>query len=168
MANSFKIISNLAGCFFLNNIVNMNENKGLTRFLEAQNHLYLKALEEVRNGKKESHWMWFVFPQIKGLGSSEMAKFYGIADLQEAEAYTDHPVLGKHLIEISEALLEIEGKTATEIFGMPDDMKLRSCMTLFSNVPGADKVFKKVLDKYFGGSHDDYTEDLLEKTITQQ
>lgn len=127
----------------------MNDN--LIRFLEAQNHIYLKALAEVRNGQKESHWMWFVFPQIKGLGFNETAKFYGIVDLDEAEAYLAHPVLGKHLIEISEALLKIEDKTATEIFGTPDDMKLRSCMTLFSKVPGTDEVFEKVLNKYFGG-----------------
>lgn len=142
----------------------MKENKELVRFLDAQNQMYLKALMEVRNGKKESHWMWFVFPQIRGLGLSETAKFYGIADLEEAEAYLAHPVLGKHLIEISEALLKIEDKTATEIFGTPDDMKLRSCMTLFSKVPGTDEVFGKVLDKYFGGSQDDYTEELLEKS----
>ena len=146
----------------------MKENKGLTRFLDAQNQLYLKALAEVRDGQKESHWMWFVFPQIKGLGFSETAKFYGIADLEEAEAYLAHPVLGKHLIEISEALLKIEDKTATEIFGTPDDMKLRSCMTLFSKVPGTDEIFEKVLNKYFGGSQDGYTEELLQKTITQQ
>lgn len=146
----------------------MKENKELVKFLDAQNQMYLKALAEVRNGKKESHWMWFVFPQIKGLGFSETAKFYGIADLEEAEAYLAHPVLGKHLIEISEALLKIEDKTATEIFGTPDDMKLRSCMTLFSKVPETDKIFEKILDKYFGGSQDDYTEELLQKIITQQ
>ncbi len=141
----------------------MKENKEFVRFLDAQNQMYLKALAEVRNGRKESHWMWFVFPQIKGLGFSETAKFYGIADLDEAEAYLAHPVLGKHLIEISEALFEIEGKTATEIFGMPNDMKLRSCMTLFSKVLGTDEIFEKVLDKYFRGSHDDYTQEILEK-----
>ncbi len=146
----------------------MKENKELVKFLDAQNQMYLKALAEVRNGQKESHWMWFVFPQIKGLGFSETAKFYGIADLDEAEAYLAHPVLGKHLIEISEALLNVNGKTATEIFGTPDDMKLRSSMTLFSKVPWTDEVFEKVLNKYFGGSQDDYTEELLQKTITQQ
>ncbi len=143
----------------------MNGNKGLTRFLDAQNQMYLKALAEVHNGKKESHWMWFVFPQIKGLGFSETAKFYGIADLDEAEAYLAHPVLGKHLIEISEALLQIEDKTATEIFGIPDDMKLRSSMTLFSKVENADPIFKKILDKYFMSIQDEYTEELLEKSV---
>ena len=141
----------------------MTENKGLTRFLKAQNQLYLKALEEVRNGKKESHWMWFVFPQIKGLGFSETAKFYGIAGLEEAEAYLAHPVLGKHLVEISNAVLDIDGKTATEIFGTPDDMKLRSCMTLFARVSGTDAIFSRILDKYFMGSPDDYTIELLEQ-----
>ena len=141
----------------------MNENIALTRFLDAQNQTYLKALAELRNGKKESHWMWFVFPQIKGLGFSETAKFYGIADLEEAEAYLAHPLLGKHLIEISEALLKIEGKTATEIFSTPDDMKLRSSMTLFSKVANANPVFGKVLAKYFRGIQDDFTQEILEK-----
>lgn len=141
----------------------MNENKGLTRFLDAQNQMYLKALAEVRNGQKESHWMWFVFPQIKGLEFNETAKFYGIADLEEAEAYLAHPVLGKHLIEISEALLNVDGKTATEIFGTPDDMKLRSSMTLFSKVHNASPVFIEVLQKYFHGMQDTYTEELLEQ-----
>lgn len=144
----------------------MNSNTGLTRFLEAQNQMYLKALAEIRNGLKESHWMWFVFPQVKGLGFSETAKFYGITDLEEAKAYLEHPVLGKHLIEISEAVLKIEGKTATEIFGTPDDMKLRSSMTLFSKVENANPVFEKVLDKYFLGSPNDYTEELLHKRTT--
>jgi uncharacterized protein (DUF1810 family) len=140
----------------------MTENKELVRFLEAQNQLYLKALTEVKNGKKESHWMWFVFPQIKGLGFSETAKFYGIADLEEAEAYLAHPVLGKHLIEISEAILTIKDKTATEILGTPDDMKLRSSMTLFSKVPNSNLVFEKVLKKYFSGLKDEYTQEILE------
>jgi len=142
----------------------MESKYDLKRFLDAQNQLYLKALAEVRNGQKQSHWMWFVFPQIKGLGLSETAKFYGIADLDEAEAYLAHPVLGKHLIQISEALLQVENKkTATEIFGTPDDMKLRSSMTLFSKVENANPVFGRVLDKYFMGIQDDYTERLLEK-----
>jgi uncharacterized protein (DUF1810 family) len=139
----------------------MNGNKGLTRFLEAQNQMYLKALAEIQNGKKQSHWMWFVFPQIKGLGFSETAKFYGIADMEEATAYLAHPVLGKHLVEISQALMQIENLTATEIFGTPDDMKLRSSMTLFSKVENADPVFSKVLEKYFEGMQDTYTEELL-------
>ena len=136
----------------------------LQRFVDAQEGVFDIALSEIRAGRKRTHWMWFVFPQIKGLGLSETAKFYGIADLDEAEAYLAHPVLGKHLIQISEALLQVENKkTATEIFGTPDDMKLRSSMTLFSKVENANPVFGKVLDKYFMGIQDDYTERLLEK-----
>jgi len=141
----------------------MKENKDLVRFLEAQNQMYLKALAEVKNGKKESHWMWFIFPQIKGVGFSDVAKFYGITDLEEAAAYLAHPVLGKHLIEISEALLQIPDKSATEIFGAPDDVKLRSSMTLFSKVKDTHPVFTEVLQKYFQGIEDDYTIELLEE-----
>jgi len=135
----------------------------LSRFLDAQNQLYLKALSEIRNGSKESHWMWFIFPQLKGLGASETAKFYAIQDLGEATAYLSHPVLGKHLIEIAQALLDIEGKTANEIFGSPDDMKLRSSMTLFANVPNAHAVFERVIDKYFNGLQDERSLQLLLK-----
>lgn len=131
--------------------------KGLARFLEAQNHAYLKALEEIRSGKKTSHWMWYVFPQLKGLGKSDMAQFYGIENLQEAEDYLAHPVLGKHLVAISEALLNIEGRTATEIFGTPDDLKLRSSMTLFAMADKTIPVFRAVLEKYFDGIADEKT-----------
>lgn len=140
----------------------MTENKELTRFLDAQNQLYLKALAEIKNGKKETHWMWFVFPQITGRGLSETAKFYGIADIGEAEAYLAHPILGKHLIEITEALLKIDDKTATEILGTPDDMKLRLCMTLFSKVPNTNPLFETVLNKFFHGLPDEYTQEILE------
>lgn len=139
----------------------MNENKGLTKFLDAQNQIYLTALAEIRRGRKESHWMWFVFPQISGLGHSSTAKFYGINDLEEAESYLAHPVLGRHLIEISEALLKVENKTATEILGTPDDMKLRSSMTLFAITSNAHPVFRQVLDKYFSGIPDEKTLRLL-------
>jgi uncharacterized protein (DUF1810 family) len=139
------------------------DSGNLTRFLEAQNQLYLKALAEIKNGQKQTHWMWFIFPQIKGLGLSETAKFYGISDIEEAREYLAHPVLGKHLIEITTAVLGIEGKTATEIFGQPDDIKLRSCMTLFANVKNTNPIFEQVLEKYFHGSHDEYTLELLVK-----
>jgi uncharacterized protein (DUF1810 family) len=131
--------------------------KGLARFLEAQNQTYLKALEEIKSGRKTSHWMWYVFPQLKGLGKSDMAEFYGIENLKEAEDYLAHPVLGKHLIDISEALLKIEGQTANEIFGSPDDLKLRSCMTLFANTDNSNTVFNAVLEKYFDGIPDERT-----------
>lgn len=141
-------------------------DKELVRYLEAQNHVYLKALSEIRNGKKVSHWMWFIFPQVKGLGQSEASKLYGITDLEEARAYLQHPVLGKHLIEISQAVLNIEGKSAKAIFGTPDDMKLHSSMTLFAKVPDADPVFEKVLDKYYGSSVDELTLQILNRTET--
>lgn len=138
-------------------------DKALVRFLEAQNHVYLKALSEIRNGKKVSHWMWFIFPQIKGLGQSEAAKLYGITDLEEAKAYLEHPILGKHLIEISQAVLNIEGKSATAIFGTPDDLKLRSSMTLFAKVPDSNPIFEKILDKYYEGRSDELTLRILNK-----
>lgn len=142
----------------------MNENKGLTKFLDAQNQIYLTALAEIKKGRKESHWMWFVFPQIQGLGQSPTAKFYGITNLKEAESYMEHPVLGRHLIEISEALLKLENKTATEILGIPDDMKLRSSMTLFANTANAHPVFKQVLEKYFSGIPDELTIKILQQS----
>lgn len=139
----------------------MTDNKELIRFLEAQNQVYLKALSEIKNGKKTTHWMWYIFPQIKGLGSSETAQYYGIKDLNEATAYLQHPILGKHLIEISEEVLNLNGKTAAELFGTPDDLKLRSSMTLFATVENTDPVFQKVLIKYFNGIPDNLTLQLL-------
>lgn len=140
----------------------------LKRFLDAQNQTYLKALAEIRQGHKDSHWMWYIFPQLQGLGRSETAKFYAIADLDEAAAYLGHPVLGKHLIEISQALLQYKGKTAQQILGTPDDMKLRSSMTLFANVPDADPVFEAVLAHYFDGLQDELTlKQLLKNKFTR-
>jgi uncharacterized protein (DUF1810 family) len=139
----------------------MTDNNELIKFLDAQNQVYLKALSEIKKGKKDTHWMWYIFPQIKGLGSSETAQYYGIKDLKEATAYLQHPILGKHLIEISEEVLNLKGKTATQIFGEPDDIKLRSCMTLFVNVKNANPIFQKVLVKYFNGLPDELTQQLL-------
>jgi len=141
----------------------MAEHKDLVRFLEAQNHVYLKALDEIKSGQKRSHWMWYIFPQIKGLGSSENARFFGIKSLDEATAYVQHPILGKHLIEITKALLTIEGKSVSDIFGYPDDLKLHSSMTLFSKVENADPVFNEVLKKYFNGVLDQGTLQILEE-----
>jgi uncharacterized protein (DUF1810 family) len=135
----------------------MTTKNNLNRFTEAQERDYQAALSEIKNGRKRSHWMWFIFPQIEGLGFSETSRFYAIRDLQEATDYLNHPVLGKRLVEISEALLHIDGKTANQIFGNPDDLKLKSCMTLFNSVPGAAPVFQQVLDKYFGGAKDQKT-----------
>jgi len=140
----------------------MPDNNGLIRFLEAQNQVYLKALEEIKKGEKKSHWMWFIFPQIKGLGTSEHARYFGIRDIEEATAYLQHPILGKHLVEISKAVVAVPGKSASDIFGYPDDLKLHSSMTLFSRVENSDPVFSEVINKYFGGLLDSRTLKLLE------
>jgi uncharacterized protein (DUF1810 family) len=133
----------------------------LTRFLTAQERDYPAALAEIKNGRKRSHWMWYIFPQIAGLGFSETSKFYAIKDQAEATIYLQHPVLGKRLVEISTALLELEDNHATRIFGSPDDMKLKSSMTLFGALPGTDPVFTQVLAKYFNGITDWQTLRLL-------
>ncbi|WP_338868921.1 DUF1810 domain-containing protein [Spirosoma sp. SC4-14] len=135
----------------------MNEDSGLKRFLDAQQHDYDRALAEIQNGRKQSHWMWYIFPQIAGLGFSHMARFYAIKDLTEATNYLHHPVLGNRLVEIAGALLAIQGKTALQIMGSPDDLKLHSSMTLFSLVEGADPVFQNVLDMYYNGKPDPQT-----------
>ena len=134
----------------------------LQRFLGAQDRDYQTALAEIRNGRKQSHWMWYIFPQIDGLGFSSTAKFYSIRDLDEAKNYFEHPVLGERLVEISEALLKIEGKTANQILGSPDDMKLKSSMTLFGALENTSAVFQRVLDKYFDGAKDRKTLQLIE------
>ena len=132
----------------------------MERFLKAQETDYALALEEVRRGSKESHWMWYIFPQLRGLGRSTMAWHYGIRDLEEARAYLAHPILGKRLREITRAALELPGNNARAIFGSPDHMKFRSCMTLFDQVSG-DDLFRKALDKFFGGTADPRTMELL-------
>lgn len=140
----------------------MTDPYNLHRFVTAQERTYPEALAEIRRGRKTSHWMWFIFPQLAGLGYSETAKFYAIRDLDEATAYLAHDVLGHRLIEISTVLLRHEGKTAHQIFGSPDDLKLRSSMTLFSAVINADPVFEAVLDQYFGGQKDSKTVVMLQ------
>jgi len=129
----------------------------LDRFLQAQAEDYKTALSEIRRGRKDSHWMWYVFPQFDGLGFSATSKRYAIKSMAEAEAYLTHPILGPRLIECSEAVLEVEGRTAATIFGSPDDMKLRSCATLFAHISPAGSVFHRLLDKYFSGVGDDKT-----------
>jgi uncharacterized protein (DUF1810 family) len=133
----------------------------LKRFLDAQAGDYAAALSEIAGGRKRSHWMWYIFPQIGGLGYSEMAKRYAIKDIPEATEYLDHPVLGTRLVEISKILLTLPGNNATSVMGSPDDLKLRSSITLFSLVPGADPVFEAVLKKYFGGDKDPATLQLI-------
>lgn len=133
----------------------------LSRFIEAQEYTYPAALAEIKGGRKQSHWMWFIFPQMRGLGRSETAEYYGIESYSEARAYLDHPVLGKNLIEISAALLPLAETDARVVFGSPDDMKLRSCMTLFHNVDPDNPVFADVLEKFFQGKEDARTLRLL-------
>ena len=132
------------------------------RFIKAQEESYGQALEEIKNGYKRSHWMWYVFPQLKGLGRSETARDYGIANRTEAEAYLAHPLLGSRLLEISGELLKLESCDAREVFGRPDDVKLKSSMTLFYLVDG-NPIFKAVLDKFFAGELDEVTADQLDK-----
>jgi len=129
----------------------------LERFVEAQEGLHERALSELRAGRKTSHWMWFVFPQIEGLGQSWMSKRYAISGLGEARAYLAHPVLGPRLVECSEAVLGVEGRSASEIFGFPDDVKLRSSMTLFARAAEPGSVFSRALDKYFRSEGDPET-----------
>ena len=126
------------------------------RFINAQENDYQTALAEVRAGYKCSHWMWYIFPQLKGLGFSSTAQFYGINGKEEAKAYLEHPVLGARLREITSVLLNVEGKFAIEIFGHTDAMKLRSSMTLF-NAVAEDDLFQKVLAKYFDSKLDGRT-----------
>lgn len=132
----------------------------LSRFLKAQEHDYEQALREIRSGRKRSHWMWYIFPQIQGLGFSPTAQYYAIRDLQEARDYLAHPVLGARLKEISAALLDLDGLSASEIFGYPDDLKLRSSMTLFRLADLNEPVFLEVLEKYYDGKPDDRTVDI--------
>ena len=133
----------------------------LQRFLDAQEEDYENALSEVKSGRKASHWMWYIFPQIKGLGFSETSRFYAIKNKDEAEEYLHHPILGKRLIEISNALLDLDTDDAHSLFGSPDDLKLKSSMTLFSSLPGTNPVFKSVLKKFFNGKKDDKTLTLI-------
>ena len=136
----------------------------LTRFKSAQSRDYKTALAEIRAGKKRSHWMWYIFPQLEGLGFSEISHYYGIRGMEEARAYLADSLLRSRLLEISEALLALKANNATEVMGCPDDMKLKSCMTLFllaaQNDSAYEKeagVFKDVLEKFFGGQMDERT-----------
>jgi uncharacterized protein (DUF1810 family) len=140
----------------------------LQRFVEAQAYNYTQALDEIRTGRKRSHWMWYVFPQLDGLGASPMAKRYAIRTRAEAEAYLEHPVLGPRLVECAEAVLGVDGRSADDIFGYPDDLKLRSSATLFAAVSAPGSVFHRLLDKYFGGRPDERTLQLLEGPPARQ
>jgi uncharacterized protein (DUF1810 family) len=133
----------------------------LNRFVQAQQEDYAQALAEIRSGQKRTHWMWYIFPQINGLAFSATAKRYAIKSLEEAKAYLDHPILGPRLLECAEAVVQIEGRSATEVFGSPDDLKLRSCATLFACVLPPGSVFERLLTKYYPGGRDERTRQLL-------
>ena len=133
----------------------------LSRFVRAQQDDFEQALAEIIRGKKRTHWMWYIFPQIDGLAVSSTAKHYAIKSIDEAKAYLDHPVLGPRLLECAEAVVRVEGRSATAIFGSPDDLKLRSCATLFACVASPGSVFDRLLEKYYRGERDRKTLQLL-------
>jgi uncharacterized protein (DUF1810 family) len=135
----------------------VNDPFDLDRFVRAQASDYPRALEEIKSGRKRSHWMWYVFPQFAGLGRSPMSERYAIKSLAEARAYLEHPTLGSRLTEISEALLNLEGRSAHDVFGSPDDLKLRSSATLFAMISADGSVFHRLIDMYFKGSRDEKT-----------
>jgi uncharacterized protein (DUF1810 family) len=140
---------------------NVSDRYDLNRFVQAQEGVYERALAEVKNGRKRSHWMWYIFPQFQGLGFSAMSQRYAIESVAEAKAYLNHPILGSRLIECIEAALSVEGRSAYEIFGSPDDMKLKSCATLFAYVSPEESVFEQLLNKFFNGDRDHKTLELL-------
>ena len=133
----------------------------LSRFVEAQRSTYERALAELRGGRKRSQWMWYVFPQLAGLGHSATSRRYAIGSADEAKAYLEHPLLGPRLIECATAVVEVEKRSAYEIFGSPDDLKLHSSATLFARVSPPGSVFSRLLAKYFGGREDEQTQRLL-------
>jgi len=144
-------------------MINASDTIDLSRFTSAQESIYDSVLTELRNGRKRTHWMWYIFPQIDGLGRSATAKHYAIKSMEEARQYLNHPVLGKRLLECAEAVFTIEGRSISEIFGYPDNLKLKSSMTLFACVAAPCSVFSCVIDKYFNGERDALTLQLLEK-----
>ena len=140
----------------------------LERFVAAQEGVYEGALRELRQGRKSGHWIWFIFPQLAGLGRSEMSRFYGIASLDEARAYLEHPVLGPRLRECVSAVLATSGTTADAIFGSLDAMKVRSSMTLFLRAAPNEPAFRQMLERFYSGTTDDITDVLLgwDETVT--
>ncbi len=140
----------------------MTTKNNLTRFLEAQNGVYKDALTEVKNGNKQGHWMWYIFPQISGLGFSETTRYYAIKNKREATEYLSHEILGARLVEISTELLKLKTNNAVTVFGSIDSLKLKSSMTLFSLLENSSPVFQRVLDKFYGGKNDENTIRLLE------
>lgn len=141
---------------------NNNDPFDLNRFLTAQERVYNTVIAELNNGRKRSHWMWYIFPQIDGLAKSTTSKRYAIKSIDEARQYLNHPVLGTRLAECAEAVLAVEGRSISEIMGYPDDLKLKSSMTLFASLPEAPAAFAGILDKYFQGERDVNTLNILE------
>ena len=146
--------------------MNTDDPYDLNRFLSAQEGIYERALAELKGGQKHTHWMWFIFPQIDGLGYSPTAKRYSIKSIEEARQYLSHPVLGKRLLECAEAVVALKGGSVSEIFGYPDDLKFKSSMTLFEKIAGSDSVFSLALDRYCHGERDAMTLRLIEKLIS--
>jgi uncharacterized protein (DUF1810 family) len=144
------------------------DSHGLSRFVQAQTGDYERALFEIRNGRKHSHWMWYIFPQVAGLGFSSMSRRYAIKSRAEAIAYLRHPILGPRLRECADATLHIEGRSALEIFGSPDDQKLKSCATLFASVSPGGSVFHRLIGKYFQGISDRRTLQLLDRPLASE
>lgn len=151
-----------------NDTINDIDPFNLHRFVSAQDMVYDTVLAELRSGQKRTHWMWFIFPQIEGLGYSPTSKHYAIRSSEEARHYLNHPVLGRRLIECAETVLGIEGRSVSDIFGSPDDLKLKSSMTLFATIAPPDSVFAQVLGKYFDGKPDTRTLTLLEQHKRKQ
>ena len=143
-------------------ITGMNRENNLQRFIDAQETSYEAALSEIKNGRKKSHWMWYIFPQIQGLGFSETSKFYAIKDINEAEEFLKHPLLEHRLVRLCNELLKLESDDANRIFGSPDDLKLKSSMTLFSSL-NINPVFQMVLEKFFNGTEDIKTLEIISK-----
>jgi len=139
----------------------------LNRFISAQQGLYDRALVELQDGLKRSHWMWYIFPQIDGLGHSPTTRHYSIKSLEEAQQYLAHPVLGARLVECAEAILAVQGQTASDIFGHPDDWKLQSSMTLFELVSNPRSIFEQVLDKYYEGKRDSKTLQIVDALMSR-
>lgn len=172
MAAGFLIDGNSGTPYWMADMAESNDSgrtgdpHDLSRFVQAQEDDYERALSEIRSGRKRSHWMWYIFPQFDGLGFSSMSHHYAIKSRAEAKAYLIHPLLGPRLRECAEAALRIEGRSAFEIFGSPDDLKLRSCATLFASVSPEGSVFHRLLDTYFQGGLDETTLQLLERAPT--
>lgn len=146
----------------------MKDSPDLERFVQAQGPVYAQVRAELAAGRKRTHWMWFVFPQLRGLGESPTAHRFGIASLAEARAYLDHPVLGPRLIECTRLVNAVQGRTLGEIFGFPDDLKFRSCMTLFAALGGGERAqFDAALEKYCSGERDERTLALLAPDLTR-